>query len=183
MRISQVAVIPLLDEKNPGQINGRYNEFDVIKSYMQTLTENLEEDRVHFEVVKKDEPIFDNTLKLYLDGGWSNNKKPLSSNGSMISYSDKNSKDLAEHLRTYISDWGKCSVDYNHRIISFSEDKSLCDQPNVTAICITPFFLNGPNHEDYMKKLPELGKQIESCIFEYLLDRQWGPKISGVSYA
>lgn len=182
MRISQVAVVPLYSAKDFGNIHGRQNEHDIIKSYQQTLVENFEEDRIHFEVLGKEDPIFDNTLVLYLDAGW-NTSPHLKKNGSSISYSNDASRDLAEHIRMYVSDWGKSNVDFSHRTISFEKDETLCNKPNTTAIKISPFLLNGPHSEVYIKNLPMLGKLIETCIFEFLQSRQWGPpKIGKVTY-
>lgn len=179
MRVNQVIVIPAFNNcGNLGRYYGKACEYDVVNSYVETLCEFLEHDRITYQVITdKDELIYPNSLILHCGAGW--NKAPTKSknNHSLVAYSQSTSKKLAEIALETVSEWGKCYVDLSHksREIATYPDNANLDIENTFALYIEPFRLNGPMYEEYLKACPTLGRMLAQCVFEFLAARNEQP--------
>lgn len=108
------------------------------------------------------------TLGIFLNMGFS--KKPLKKNQTRITYGSDESKALAEELADIVSEWGRCCT-FGHVRCAPVKDKSL-DKGGTLAVRIEPFYLNGPNIDDYLRRISFLGKDIATGVYLYLNARQ-----------
>lgn len=165
-----------------GQVVGRYCELDVVDGYLEPLCDELDSDGVRFEVMdtrsrpgvpagKRAAKIEGHRLVLHLCAGFDKDP-PQAKNLSRVFYRNTGSKDIAEEIAESVSEWGQCFV-FGHRTANPSQQSEdpLLDVPNTLAVRIEPFILNGPDADEYMRRLPQLGICLARAVAGYLMTR------------
>lgn len=147
------------------------------------MIEELDTENVRFAVMdtrkfpgvkEKDRPaaIEDGDMVIHLAGGWHAGPRALPRNTTMVSYGHQGSLGLAETMADYIGQWGACYVfghsTANPRRVN-EKQNPLIQRPH--SIAIEPFFLNGPDVQEYMKRGSELGTVIARCVAGYLREK------------
>lgn len=148
----------------------KISELDIVDYYLPEVVEQLEIACVPYEVMNtrkwpgtKPEAraalIEELHIVVELAIGW--HKKPLQRNGSCIYFAHEDAKKFAWRISEALTEWGRCTA-FSH---SSHEPRETKDYPwlsaaSLRAIRIEPFAINGPNIDDYLKRLPMLGRDI-----------------------
>lgn len=183
MRINQVVVIPEYDVKHMGRYQRNYSEHDIIDRYVSTLCEFLDHDNISFKLSTKNAVCDPNSLILFCRSGLSE-ERARRTNFSIISHIGSKSKKISDFAIETVSEWGKCYVDTQHITRGRQLDENPIEafgSPDTMGIVIDPFILEGPNHDDYIKRLPKLGEMLALCVFEFMLSRQEQPQIMRIN--
>lgn len=163
-RISGVTVVFDWGLRERGESTGLSSQADVVDVYGARLNEELEYEniRTHF---LKDKKLVDDApagfLPVYVSSDWYTGRGKQH-NASIVEFYGDGLYRLAERLCEALSDWGKAYV-YGHKVslpIAVASDKPF--------IRIKPFALNGPNADEYMKRLDKLGEDLGRAIGGYL---------------
>lgn len=180
MRINQVVIMP---DKAAQACAGRFSEPEMIASYTQSLADCLDEDRVPYRFYDECDPIVQNSLVVHCLGGFGKESRgrPTVSNFTTITFGSTESEELATLFCEGASEWGKCFANFHHKTQQPKRDLAspLLNVESTIAIAISPFKLNGPDAESYMKHLPKLGEMLGHIIYEYLLSRSEHPRMMG----
>lgn len=177
-RINQVVLMP---DQTATQFAGRFSEQEMIAGYSRTLYEHLEEDRIDVRFFNDLDPIMPNSLVIHCLGGY--DKKPLAgkSNFTSIAYGSGDSASFANMVKETLKDWGKCYADFYHKVSNPRQDDLYLAEGSF-SIAVSPFRINGPNAESYMKKLDVLGSSIAHTVLQYLIMRDEQPRMMKVDY-
>jgi hypothetical protein len=185
--VHSVLVVPGLGHlgdglRDRGRSIGRYAELDVVEGYATTLVEELEESGVRVETLathtkpgwpyaKRATLVEANRLVLHLCAGF-DDAPPESRNISRTFFGSPQAKDAAEEISESIAEWGQCFV-YGHKTANPSDktEDPVVKVPGTLGIRIEPFVLNGPNADEYMRRLPQLGVCIARAVSGYLFSR------------
>jgi hypothetical protein len=148
--------------------------------YGPRLLEELENENVrcaHINTRKKPDLTEDerlrevptNYLPLIISCDWHETSRIH--NASVIEYSGKGYRKIANDIALSLSDWGRCYV-WGHRVISPIFVKS-----EKSYVKIKPFALNGPHADEYLLRLDALGISIGRAVGGYLLEKRSGRTI------
>ena len=162
-----------------GRIAGKVSEYDAMLSYLTSLCDSLDDDGLRYQIYDKDEPVMPHTLLIHASIGWfepgKGQKKCITSNLSSVHYG-KSSTTIAKLFSETMSEWGKHYVDYHHRTAEPRLNNKIadldCPSDEVFTISVSPFIVNAPNAEDYVKFSPILGKMMATCIQEFVAMRK-----------
>lgn len=185
MRINQILLVPEFSEVGKdGNAWGNHNQKDVVRSYLQTLQESIEENRHDFSVFREGDTVLPNTLILCLSSGWARPDSRSKYNGHAVGYGGGESLEFAERMAETLGEWAKNYVNFNHKMAAptLQSANPFLSIKDTIGISVNPFKLNGPNSEDYVRWLPKLGQLMADCIYEYLLHRGERPRMANVNY-
>ena len=160
---------------------GLFSELDVVDQYLPHIIDQLELAGIHYEVLNtrstpglnKEEmkALYDaKSLVLWLSCGWFH--KTRVRNGSFVHFhaTSKNSQKVAFELLDALQEWGTCSA-FGHvkNAPKPSSDDFLLGQNDSVCLKVEPFVLNGPNYEDYLRRLRPLGDEIGRFVSDLIL--------------
>lgn len=176
-RISHVVLVP----DRATRAHGRFTEREMIDGYVQSLFEQLEEDRAYVSILQNGDPIMPGTLVIHCLGGFLPKPTSSKSNTSSIFYGTEESLQFAEMLHHSLMDWGRCYANFYHKGSLPKPDASLLVEGTL-SVSVSPFRINGPEAESYMMRLDELGRTIAHCVREFMISRGEQTKIAKVDY-
>lgn len=185
MRVNQILLVPEFSEVGKdGNAWGNHNQKDVVRSYLETLREHIEENRHDFSVFREGDVILPNTLIVCLSAGWGRAESRSKLNGHSVVYGSPESMEFAELMAETLGEWAKNYVNFHHKMgaPTVESKNPFLSVKDTIAVAVSPFKLNGPNSEDYMRWLPKLGQLMANCIYEYLLHRGERPRMANVNY-
>lgn len=177
-RISGVSVIFDWGLQDRGASHGPYNQADIVDGYGHRLSEELEYENVRIAPIdtrrapartesERLKEVPDSFLPLFLSCDWYARER--STNASIVEFAGGFYK-LAERICEGLSEWGRCAV-FGHRVLRPSVVEMIDGKG---FIRIKPFSLNGPNSDEYMRRLDKLGEDLGRAIGEYLTVRGEG---------
>lgn len=175
--ISGISVIPDWGMGHPeprGNTHGAYSQSDVVDAYVATLSEELDSETVRIAPVntrvlpgippgQRVKEAAGGHVPLICSCDFYLRERPT--NGSLVEYSGSHLKQLAYRISESLWEWGRCSA-FDHRgseAVAINESDAL--------IRIKPFALNGPNADDYLLRLDQLGVAIGRAIGDYFGER------------
>ena len=185
MRVNQILLVPeFYGTGKDGNVWGNHNQKDVVRGYLQTLQEHIEENRHDCSIFQEGDTILPNTLIICLSAGWGKAESRSRLNGHSVVYGDDNSLEFAELMAETLGEWAKNYVNYHHKMATPARESKnpFLSVKDTIGISVSPFKLNGPNSEDYVRWLPKLGQLMADCIYEYLLHRGERPRMANVNY-
>lgn len=160
-----------------GQRIDHLTEVECIQSIAQALEEELDLARVRFEILPtrhmpgvrpsaRPARVPPNSLLVSIHTGW--HSKPKAENSSLVFFSDDFSKTLAEALQGPLARWGGVSHPKHGSTQLRASMAPMLTIPDVCAVQIEPFALNGPNAICYAQRLPQLGKLLGQVLSEFV---------------
>lgn len=185
MRINQILLVPEFSGVGKdGNAWGNHNQKDVVRAYLDTLSEHIDENRHRFSIYREGDTILPNSLILCLSSGWAKTDSKAKLNGHTVHYGRSLSAEFAEIMAECVADWAKNYVNFHHKNSgpSISTANPFLNVEDTIAISVSPFKLNGVNSADYYRWLPKLGEHMAHCIYEFLLTRGEQPRMMSVTY-
>lgn len=177
MRVNQVVLVPSVPSIGAGGlVFGRFSEGEAVHGYMESLYEHLEEDRIPVRYHHDLEPFQPNSLILYCQIGFERILSKSKCNAASVSYIGSHSQGLAALLCEALADWGRSYVDFHHKTANPKEESKIVHEGSF-GVVIKPFRLNGPNIEEYMLSLDQLGKTIAYSVYEFMVGRSELPSV------
>ncbi len=180
MRINQVVLFPSVPLfGGEGITSGRYTEKEAVHGYMDSILEHMEEDRIVCRVHSDSEPILPNTLLIHCQIGLDKPNSKAKCNMATVDFVGQGALPLATLLCEALVDWGKSYVDFHHK----TANPKVANEPHyddTLGVIIKPFKINGPQVDDYMRSLDQLGKTIAYSIYEFMLSRGEQPNVMKV---
>lgn len=192
MTISQVTLVPGcgfsddLGGFDPGLSGGSFLEVDLISEITNWIEEELEPENIRctvletrrkpgFKLSERHEYIDKSSLVLHIRGGYFERENVNADawyNGSAIYYRRPADLELADILMDTMGEWGHCAA-YGHKKARPIIDKKdpILSRLDTPCFRLEPFFINGPNVDDYWRAIPELGRDIALAISQYLKER------------
>ena len=175
MRINQVLIIPAFDrDKNFGRIHEKYSEWDAIDCYVHSFMEHLDNFGIRPFKSRENDLIYPNSLVVHCDAGWVDPKsKVKSSNYSAISYGTPNSRSLADIFAENTTGWGQNYVSNNHttKDPKRGDTRPFMVTDKTISISISPFMVNGPDVDSYIRFGPMLGKMLAIAVADFMTTR------------
>lgn len=189
--ISQVFIVPGMgfsDENgsyDPGRAHRNIMEVDLIDEVTASLESELELENIRYQTLntrkkpgfKLDErhkEVPPSSLVIHIRGGfYDNGKNPAWFNGSAIFYGRSEDLKLAQVIADTMGDWGQCAV-YGHKKSKpklDQDDHLIAAKLSMPVFRIEPFFINGPNVDDYWKRISLLGRDLGLCLSGWLKER------------
>lgn len=163
----------------PGQSIGHYSQQDVVDGYARAMAEELETGSVRLAPIETrhaKRPLSwesrltqaqTNFVPLILTCDY--HDRDRIHNASVVEFAGTEYQPLAQALCFALSEWGRCYV-WGHRV---SKPVVVLNAPR-SYVCVKPFALNGPNAEDYLRRLDALGEALGRAIAGYLLEKNQG---------
>lgn len=178
MRYHEVLLVPATGHFGPGSYNpgpnyGKHFELDVTREVLQTMAEELENDRIRYrlfelwkapgwthEAMRRE--AAENAISLHLSFGRVRPKGD-GKNATKAWFSDPGALWLARMLGESASEWARCS-NYHH----------VLSQPQLHqgffphhAVLLEPFSLAGDDTEPYLLRLRQLGVALAHSVSEF----------------
>lgn len=186
IRINQVFIVQAAGHSDDngnytrGKCSDCYSELDIVNSYARKIVEILDEYQVRNIIMatrnppgcresRRWEKVPGNSLVVSLGVGYYKNPCTRIKNSSAVYFGkQKEAKELAELLSDDLSSWGACSS-FGHRVETPNPSaEALLNVEGCLGIRIEPFSINGPNCEDYVKRLDSLGREVGMALVEFL---------------
>ncbi len=175
--ISGISVVFDWGGADRGQTTGMFNQADMVDVYGARLCDELDFENVRAEIVntrkaraKNEAQRFSEVtagyIPVFLSCDWHKHDRKV--NSSTVEFSGERLYKLADALCFSLSEWGNCTV-WGHRVL-----RPIAVDHDREFIRIKPFALNGPNADEYMKRLDKLGQDLGRTIGEYLLSIRQG---------
>ncbi len=153
-----------------GESTGMQSQADIVDSYGLRLNDELDYEnvRTHYIDTRKApvrteeerlKEVPDGFVPIFVSCDWHGRKRDT--NSSTVEFAGEYFR-LADALCFAMSEWGKCTA-FGHRV-----SKPIVLEADKGFIRIKPFALNGPNADQYIRRLDKLGEDLGRAIGEYL---------------
>lgn len=158
-----------------GRAIGKLAEALIIRRYMQSLSDELEDCSIRHRTASKDKDgawvVQPHEFIIHCALGWSMKppSKQPTENGSKVYIRHHETSIIGVQVAEALSHWGQVYCCHGHRctrpVIDNADDVIAL---GMGGIRVEPFVLNGPHADTYAQRLEPLGRDLGRCVADYI---------------